>query len=171
MGSLRKSRPFAVIAGAAVLAALMAGCTEGDPAEPPVVESSAPSSATPTTAPGAEDPSVLQIPEVTDKEIARAISALPADDPTSSNTVEDAVVAGEPLILEGACVGETARYQIRSAVVDGDGEILERGTLTCNEALYEELTLDVDGPVQLSFTDTEDIDAGWLLLTRVGNGE
>lgn len=178
MRSHRTSRvSVASVLGAVLLGTLLAGCAdEPAPTSPepdPSVSTSATPTATSTTDPGDGDdgPSILEIPAVTDKEIARALFSLPDDTATSPNTIEDAVVADEPLLLEGACVGDDATYRITSAAVDGDGEVLRNGILRCDEALYVEFSIPVDGPVQVSFTDTDDIDEGWLLLTRVGDGE
>jgi hypothetical protein len=162
----------ASVAGVILFGSLLAGCAEepeASPSETMTPPASSSSTPTPTTEPsdGAAGPSILEVPAVTDKEIARALFQLADDTSTSPNTVEDAVVADEPLLLEGACVGEDAMYRITSAAVDGDEEVLRNGILRCDEALYVEFSLDVDGPVQLSFTNTDDIDEGWLLLTRV----
>ena len=166
----------ASVAGVILFGSLLAGCAEEPVTSPsettPPASSSATSTPTPTPSPtpssDAAGPSILEVPAVTDKEIARALFQLTGDTTTSPNTVEDAVVADEPLLLEGACVGDDAMYRITSAAVDGDGEVLRNGILRCDEALYVEFSLDVDGPVQLSFTDTDDIDEGLLLLTRMG---
>lgn len=208
MQSLRSSRVFvSSLAGAVLLGAVLTGCTNGDEGTGPSPSASVPSSApevTPTPEPTTAAPSILQFPEVTDKEIARATLVRTDDGVTSPNTVSDAIVSGEPLILEGACVGEAARYQVRSAAADdpnggddaddtgddaaddatpepgedadpgdaaGAGEVLASGRLACDTALYEELSFDIDGPVQVSFSDSDDIDEGWLLLTRVGDAE
>lgn len=203
----------ASVLGAFVLATVLAGCAP-EPGPSAETDPPAPSPATPTptstTDPEDEDdaPSILQIPEVTDKEIARALFSLPDDTETPPNMGDTAIVAGEPLLLEGACVGETARYQITTGVAgdtddssdgsgeggdaaEGDGaaegddaaggdsaddaaesgEVLRTGILRCNEALYTELSLPVDGPVQISFVATDDIDEGWLVLTRTGEAE
>jgi hypothetical protein len=197
----------ASVLGVFLLGAVLTGCApEPGPStetDPPATSSGTP---TPSATAGPDDeddgPSILQVPEVTDNEIARALFSIPDDTWTSPNTIEEAVVSGEPLLLEGACIGESARYQIRSAVPDdagtddsgaddsgaGDdtaegsdaaegaddaeaGEVLRTGILRCNEALYTELSLMVDGPVQLSFVATDDIDEGWLVLTRTGETE
>jgi hypothetical protein len=161
----------ASVAGVILFGSLLGGCAEEPGTSTPATNLPASSSSTPTptTEPSSDagGPSILEVPAVSDKEIARALFQLAGETTTSPSTVEDTVVADEPLILEGACVGEDATYRITSAAVDGDEEVLRNGILRCDEALYVEFSLDVDGPVQLSFTNTDDIDEGWLLLTRV----
>jgi hypothetical protein len=156
---------------AAALVLVLGACTPnaGTGNAPGAVGSpTAPPTASPTAAPSPDQSArPYLVPGATAGEITRAVFEQdgPGGVPTTEITLGDGPTEGQSLVLRGDCVGTTAEYEIQSAAVEGDLDVLARGTLTCGNPSVSEYRLGVSGPVQIAFVDADRIERGWLLLT------
>ncbi|MFG6403113.1 MULTISPECIES: hypothetical protein [unclassified Microbacterium] len=151
---------------AAALTLLMAGCAA---VGPPGADSDAvtpAASASPTAPPSpTPEPTLPPIPETTPDEIARAefVADGPEGIPSTSTLVSE--LTGPDIRLDGECVGVAADYRVGTAAAGEDNRVLMEGTMQCDTGVaiaYSGLTY--QGPVQVSFTDANRIDSGWLRL-------
>ncbi|NIK36159.1 pyruvate/2-oxoglutarate dehydrogenase complex dihydrolipoamide acyltransferase (E2) component [Microbacterium endophyticum] len=156
---LRKVVP--IVAVSALIAAL-AGCSAS-----PAAPASSPTASEAVDSDAAASPTPFTTPPATDDEVARALFEADGPDgvPASASITSD-VIDEDTLVIDGACVGTSARYRLTTAEVDADQLTLTEGTLRCDEPQQVRITgLDYTGPVQLSFSDANNIKSGWLTLT------
>ena len=147
------------------LALLLGGCTAGgETANPPGVPSS---SATPEAAVSpSPSPTALEFPDQAEGEVARAeYRDVGAEGvPESRSVAIDAVTDGS-YTVEGACIGTRASYKVETAEAEPDRRELTSATMSCDSPSGNTFAVSgYEGPVQLSFTDTDRIDTGWVRI-------
>lgn len=84
--------------------------------------------------------------------------------PTAGSTAGPGLfVGGKVLVIEGDCVGPSGGG-FRLTTADSAARVIAAGTFHCGEPMRDELrgVNDYEGPVQLSFTETDGIQLGWL---------
>lgn len=147
---------------ALLLGACTAGGTTESDSEPTTTPPAAPSSASPAS----PEPTSLVIPEVAEGEVARAEFVIGADGiPSASSIAEDTVADGGTYTVEGACIGTRAAYKVETAVSGDERRTLTSSSLRCDEPYRGTFTVTgYDGVVQLSFTDTDLIETGWVRI-------
>lgn len=165
MRTSRRLVATAVISAASALVLL--GCTAATDARS---ESSAPPSTSTSEASAAPSPSAtIDIP---DEPVAGEIASAVSDQlsmPTSSSSVAGpgAMVAGRPFVIEGECIGTEADYSLTTADPADAGRVLVEGTIECSAPMKSSYgSTAYAGVVQLSFTDTDGIDRGWLRVVQ-----
>lgn len=161
---MRPAHRHVVTAGAvAAIVLLAAGCTDAAPdASPssPAPTASAPASPTPVPY-ATPTPDPLGIATVTYRfEPAppeRAVSSGPA-----------LMVADQPVIVIGECVGDSVDWRLAAA--DADNTTLLEGAIECGVPVDDGFAYSVpyDGPVQLDFTDTDDVTEAWARVVPAG---
>jgi hypothetical protein len=166
MASLLRRQAAGAIAITGVL--LIAGCTAGggapDDAAPATDAAPPASSSTPSPSPTA-----LATPSVAEGEIARAefTDGGPGGIPTSSSVVTDAFPGA--VLIEGECLGGSARFRLTSAAPADDKRTLLEATMTCGAGYVGSFSNpEYTGPVQLEFVDANDITAGWVRVLPSG---
>jgi len=107
----------------------------------------------------------VEAPPIAEGEISRVLlDATPADGiTTGGHTASGAVSADVPVVLEGACAGDSVGYEVVTA--DEERRVLLSGTLTCDApgSLGGARSLAHTGPVQIMLTRA-DADTAWLRL-------
>lgn len=101
--------------------------------------------------------------------MASAVAERRATPPSASSVAgPGTLVAGLPFAVEGECIGTSADFTVTTADPADAGRVLVEGTIDCAEPRKDGFTYTVDyaGPVQLSFTDTEGIERGWLRVVQ-----
>ncbi|MEV8274256.1 hypothetical protein [Microbacterium sp. NPDC077184] len=170
MDARRGCRTPTHVAVAVTLSALgLVGCTSADTGgtQPP---SATPSSATATATATASPSSTFAIPsEPVEGEVASAVSDRTSSPPSNSSVAGPGVlVVDRPFFVEGHCVGGRSTYEVRSADPADAGRTLIEGTLDCGAPMRSsfDYSLPYAGPVQLSFTDTDDVEQAWLRVVQ-----
>ncbi len=163
------------VAAAGALTLMLSACSPGAGAGDASGATAAPSpDLTPSPSPDRtaapspdQSPRPYLVPGATVGEIARAVFEQdgPGGVPTTEITLTGGPTEGQALVLQGDCVGTTAEYEIQSAAVEGELDVLARGTLACADPSVAEYRLGATGPVQVAFVDANRIERGWLQLT------
>lgn len=153
--------------GVALSAVALVGCapTDDTSATPPPVATTA------TTATGTPTPSsTFAIPsEPVEGEVASAVSDQRSTPPSTSSVAGPGVlVADRSFFVEGQCEGGRGEYEVTSADPADAGRTLLEGTIDCGAPMRAAFdhSLPYAGPVQLSFTDTDDLDQAWLRVVQ-----
>ncbi len=154
----------AAAAGVLVLSACTAG---GDPGD------------TEPTASGGPDPTVSEspspepfaFPEPGDAGEAAFYRAPGSGAGESGEIISGPAVIepGSPTFVEGACEGTSVPFEVTSADLEDANRVLIEGRLQCDDpsAINETgHSLEYDGPVQVRFTDTENIEQGWIRVIQ-----
>lgn len=163
MDARRNRRTPTHIAVAVALSTVgLVGCTSADDA----VDTAPPSAPSPSAAATATASSAFAIPsEPVEGEVASAVSDRTSSPPSSSSVAGPGVlVVDRPFFVEGQCVGGRSTYEVTSADPADPGRMLVEGTLDCGAPMRSsfDYSLPYAGPVQLSFTDTDDVEQAWL---------
>lgn len=167
MSTLRRFAAALISPVAAVVLALV-GCTAAPGAQPgtPPASDTATDGATAAPTPS----STFAIPaDPVPGEVASAVAERLATPPSASSVAGPGVLdAGTPFVVEGECIGTSAAFRITTADPDDAGRVLVEGTLDCADPRTDgaAYALDYAGPVQLTFTDTDGIDRGWLRVVQ-----
>lgn len=101
--------------------------------------------------------------------MASAVSDRGSSPPSNSSVAGPGVlVADRPFFIEGQCDGERGTYELTSADPADAGRMLVEGTLDCGAPMRtpSDYSLPYAGPVQLSFTDTDDVEQAWLRVVQ-----
>ncbi|RKT33142.1 hypothetical protein DEU34_1732 [Microbacterium sp. AG1240] len=151
------------------LAVLLAACTAGGSTDPDSA-TTPPPVAPPSSPRASPEPTSLVIPGVSEGEVARAEFVTGADGiPSASSIAEDTVTDGGIYTVEGACTGTRAAYKVETAVAGDDRRNLTSSSIRCDEPYRSTFTVTgYDGVVQLSFTDTDLMETGWVRVLPAG---
>jgi hypothetical protein len=83
--------------------------------------------------------------------------------PTTTITAVDAVYADDTLMIRGACVGDSIGVLVATA--ESTPRTLIEGTIPCGGTVDPfSYTADYTGPVQVSFTDSDDVTEAWAVV-------
>lgn len=138
----------------------LASCTP----EPAPSEPSAEASAAPSPSPTIDIPT-----EPVPGEVASAVSdRLSTPSSASSVSGPNLLAADRPFSVEGECIGTSADFRLTTADPADAGRTLVEGTMDCSAPMRSDFsyTLGYAGVVQLSFTNTDGIDRGWLRVVQ-----
>lgn len=162
------SRPPRVLLAASVVVLALSGCVAEPDAAPTASGTPAPSgTATASEGPATPSPtpSPYALPPVVDGERARTEFESVGDGgvPTGRLISQSAVLPGEPLRVEGECIGDEVDYRVTAATPEAP--VLITGTLDCADGADQSLTtIQYSGVVQIAFVDTTGITRGWARL-------
>jgi hypothetical protein len=156
-------RRHSTVAAALAGVLLFAGCTATAGGEAATDAAPAPSSSETGAPPPAPSPTALATPPVAQGEIARAefTDGGPGGIPTASSVVSDAFPGA--VLIEGECLGTSARFRLSTAAPADDKRTLLEGTITCGAPYVSSFSQpEYTGVIQLEFVDANDITAGWV---------
>lgn len=147
---------------------MSAGCAAGagldGSSASPRLTTQAPQSATPSPE------ATYAVPAApADGEVASAVADRTANPPSASSVAGPGLlVADRAFTVEGQCVGTSADFRLATADPADAGRVLLEGTLDCAAPVADDFTYTVDyaGVVQLTFTDTDGIELGWLRVVQ-----
>ncbi|MDN3497290.1 hypothetical protein QL996_15225, partial [Planococcus sp. APC 4015] len=135
-------------------------------ATPPPAAPAATETPTPTQTPT----STFAIPsEPVEGEVASAVSDRSSTPSSASSVAGPGVLAADrPFFVEGQCEGTRGKYKVTTADPADAGRTLLEGTIDCSAPMKSsfDYTLPYAGPVQLSFTDTDDVEQAWLRVVQ-----
>jgi hypothetical protein len=164
------SRSLALLAAAALASAALAGCAPA--ADRPAPGDSASASATPAPSESATDAAEqLDWPNVAlSTQVGAALFNPPGSEAgvaTGESTAGPALIAaGSTVRITGDCVGSRMAYELRTAQAGEDQRVLVDDVISCGgESSSTHDGLDYVGVVQLSITDANGADAGWVQAT------
>lgn len=163
----RRARRTAVHVSLALSAIALLGCAPaGDTAATPPATATETPTSTATPAPS----STFAIPsEPVEGEVASAVSDR-GSTPSSASSVAGpgVLVADRAFFVEGQCEGTRGEYKVTTADPADAGRTLVEGTIDCSAPMKSsfDYTLPYAGVVQLSFTDTDDIERAWLRVVQ-----
>lgn len=139
----------------------------------PQADSSQPASAPTASVEASVTPSpspTINVPtEPVPGEVASAVSdRLSTPSSTSSVSGPNVLAADRPFSIEGECIGASADYKLTTADPADAGRLLVEGTIECSAPMKSSFsyTLGYTGVVQLSYTDTDGIERGWLRVVQ-----